>query len=72
MAPSNHPAARTRPPENPVSGTGMPALALARMTDPAAPAPAPLAVPVLTGDLVTLRPHTEADLEPSSSAASTR
>jgi len=30
------------------------------MTAPAEP----LAVPVLTGDLVTLRPHTEADLEP--------
>lgn len=34
------------------------------MTDPAAPAPPPLAVPVLTGELVTLRPHAEADLEP--------
>jgi RimJ/RimL family protein N-acetyltransferase len=34
------------------------------MTDPAAPSPDPLAVPVLTGDLVTLRPHTEADLDP--------
>jgi ribosomal-protein-alanine N-acetyltransferase len=30
------------------------------MTDPAEP----LAVPVLTGSLVTLRPHTEADLDP--------
>lgn len=50
----------------------MPSLGLARMTDPAAPPPEPppepapqaLAVPVLSGTLVTLRPHTEADLDP--------
>lgn len=30
---------------------------------PSAPAPAPLAVPVLTGRLVTLRPHSMADLD---------
>ena len=34
------------------------------MTVPVAPQPEPLAVPVLTGPLVTLRPHVEADLDP--------
>ena len=34
------------------------------MTDPVAPQPELLAVPVLTGSLVTLRPHVEGDLDP--------
>jgi RimJ/RimL family protein N-acetyltransferase len=59
MSPSNHPASAAKPGE----GDRLPALALPGMSDSTATGSESLAVPVLTGDAVTLRPHSESDLD---------